>query len=47
MAASEINIIPADKYLLKAKNRNTRGRYEIISKLTVKRLERGVSIVDF
>ena len=44
---------PAGIYLLKANNRNTRTRYEICSKLTIKTLERrqwccsGVFIVNF
>ena len=47
MAASKINIILADNYLLKSNNRNTRKRCEISLNLTIKKPERGVSIVDF
>ena len=32
--------IPADIYLFKLNNRNTRTRFEICSKLTIKTLER-------
>ena len=44
--------IPAGMYLLKFKNRNTRARCEICSKLTIKTPERrwrcsGVSIANF
>ena len=44
---------PTDIYLLKVNNRNSRARYEICSKLTVKTPERGhwcrfdVFIVNF
>ena len=47
------NKVPADIYLLKVNNRNTRARCEICSKLTIKTPERcqwrcfGVFIVDF
>ena len=44
-------IRPAGNYMLKVKNRNTRTRCEICSKLTIKTPERrhwpGVSIVNF
>ena len=39
--------IPANIYLFKVTNRNTRKRCEICSKLTIKKPERRVSIVDF
>ena len=42
--------IPADIYLLKVNNRNTRARCEICSKLTIKIPERrrsGIFIVNF
>ena len=43
------NWYPAGNYMFKVNNRNTRARYEICSKLTIKTPERrsGVFIVNF
>ena len=39
-ASTSISTIPANIYLLKVKNRNTRKRREICSKLTIKTPQR-------
>ena len=46
----QARLLPANIYLFKLNNRNTRKRYEIRSKLTIKTPERrrsGVFIVNF
>ena len=39
-----LDIFPAGNYMFKVKNRNTRARSEICSKLTIKTLERGLAL---